>query len=65
MTTLQDSSKADAVLSNRLRVGGSGGHVTVDLRCHEVAKDIKLWDTWGMTSKNYKGAELSRMVQGR
>lgn len=56
MTTLQDEVKADAVLSNRLRVGGSSCHVTVDLRCHEVAKRIKLWDTWGMTSKNYKGA---------
>lgn len=65
MTTLQDNDAGDAVLSNRLRVGGSSGHVTVDLRRHEVVEGVNLWDTWGMTTRNYQDAELRAMVQGQ
>lgn len=38
------------VKRGRIRIGGSSGHATQDLRCHNVG-GINLWDTWGLTGK--------------
>jgi len=50
-------------------IGGNTGHNTQDIRIISMEKEIpglkiRLWDTWGLNSHNYKEQFLTKLMKG-
>lgn len=62
------SAGQDEIVQNAV-AGGQPGHVTKELKPYplslgEAQLKIRLWDTWGLTLKNYAGEELPFILRG-
>jgi len=45
-------------------IGGAVSHVTTSLACFSLEENLFVWDTWGLSPKNYHGNQLSYLVAG-
>ncbi|EOD13714.1 hypothetical protein EMIHUDRAFT_246646 [Emiliania huxleyi CCMP1516] len=62
---LMSGANSDEALPCAQPVHGSDDHCTVSLRCIDAdGLPLRMWDTKGLTTENYKGPELEAIMKG-